>query len=213
MPCYRPLLGHRSSKLNENGKSIITFSAHQAYKDLPVMIPCGQCIGCKTDKSNEWAARCYHEARMHKDNCFVTLTYDPINIPEGGTLVKSDLQKFMKRLREKYEHPIRFFACGEYGDAFNRPHYHLLLFGHDFSDKRLHSRNKKPGQHLYRSDTLELLWPQGFSTIGLFDIASAKYVAAYTAKKVIGKEQHEHYKGKLPEFALMSRTRDWVGNG
>jgi len=215
MPCYRPIQGHRSAKLNENGKSIITFSAHDAYKDLPVTIPCGHCIGCKTERTNEWAARCYHEAKMHKANSFLTLTYDDEHVPPGGTLVKEHLQNFMKRFRtEIWPEQIRFFGCGEYGEKLSRPHYHLLVFGHDFPDKLLHTRNKKSGQYLYRSATLEKLWPSGFSTIGLFDLASAKYVAAYTAKKITGSAAEAHYKGKLPEFALMSRNpgigRAWL---
>jgi hypothetical protein len=68
---------------------------------------------------------------------FVTLTYntDIVPITKKGymTLDKTDIQKFIKRLR-KYEHkngntnPLKYYACGEYGTNKQRPHYHLILF-------------------------------------------------------------------------------------
>ncbi|QXP08133.1 MAG: replication initiator protein [Arizlama microvirus] len=224
MPCYRPLLGHRSQKSSENGKRPISFKIHEAFADLPVMVPCGKCIGCKTDKATEWAARCYHESKMHKHSYFVTLTYDEQNIPSGGTLVKQHLQDFLKRLRRQNpEEKIRYYSCGEYGSKGSRPHYHLLLFGHDFNgsnpdpfnlDLKLHTRHKQPGQQLYTSESLKTLWPHGFSTVGEFSQATALYVAKYSMKKITGVAATYHYEGRLPEFALMSLKpgigADWI---
>lgn len=214
MPCYRPLLAHRAIVAGENGKRPLTFKSREAYTDLPVMVPCGKCIGCKTDKTNEWAARCYHESKMHKENCFLTLTYNNENLPPGGTLVKEHLQSFMKSLRQEiYPNLIRFYGAGEYGDKLSRPHYHILVFGHSFPDRKLHALNRKQDQQLFISDTLGRLWKKGFHLIGHLDLASAKYVAAYTAKKITGEKAESHYNGKLPEFALMSRRpgigHDW----
>jgi len=215
MPCYRPFLAHRSTVMGENGKKPLTFKSSEAYTDLPVMVPCGKCIGCKTDKTREWTARCVHESKMHDEKCFLTLTYNNENLPEGGTLVKKDLQDFMKRLREKIEPiKIRFYGCGEYGNKLSRPHYHVLIFGYSFPDRRLHAINKKPGQQLFTSDELGKLWTKGFHLIGNFEQASAQYVCGYTAKKITGEDADEHYQGKLPEFALMSRRpgigHDWI---
>ena len=97
-----------------------------------VEIPCGHCLECRLEYSRQWANRCILEAQEHDQNCFITLTYDDLNIPvvddvnpETGevtkfkTLVKRDLQLFMKRLRSKLDEKnikIRFFAAGEYGD-------------------------------------------------------------------------------------------------
>jgi hypothetical protein len=223
MPCYRPLLGHRGLKTSENGKRPISFDIHEAFQDLPVMVPCGKCIGCKTDKAREWAARCYHESKLHKENYFLTLTYREENLPPGGTLVKEDLQKFFKRLREANpDEKIRYYACGEYGAEGTRPHYHVLLFGHGFSrpshnnpdtDLSLYRRNQ-PGQSLYTSKSLEKLWPHGFSTVGEFSQHTAMYVAKYAIKKITGIEAAAHYNGRLPEFAVMSLKpgigHDWI---
>ena len=58
---------------------------------------------------------------------------------QHSTLVKRDLQLFLKRLRKKLvktygkdkKFRIRFIGCGEYGGTFGRPHYHLVIFGMD----------------------------------------------------------------------------------
>lgn len=206
MPCYRPFLAHRSTTPGKSGKMPLTFKASEAYTDLPVVVPCGKCIGCKTDKANEWAARCVHESKMHDENSFITLTYNQDHLPKDGSLDKKHFQDFMMRLRNSlYPKQIRYFACGEYGENFSRPHYHCLLFGHVFPDCVLHNRGRKPDQHQYKSEILSNLWGKGFVTVGKVDVASCKYVAAYTAKKITGELAPDHYKGKLPEFALMSR--------
>ena len=73
---------------------------------------------------------------MHEDNCFITLTYDDENIPWDGSLNKQHFQAFMKRLRwHNKEKKIRYFHVGEYGEQLSRPHYHALIFNHDFDDK------------------------------------------------------------------------------
>jgi hypothetical protein len=41
----------------------------------------------------------------------------------------------MKRLRKKYSHKkLSFYHCGEYGEKQGRPHYHAIIFNHQFSD-------------------------------------------------------------------------------
>ena len=47
-------------------------------------------------------------------------------------------KKFMKRLRKRFKGKrIRFYMCGEYGEQFDRPHFHACIFGVDFPDKVL----------------------------------------------------------------------------
>lgn len=204
MPCFKPLHGYRSIIPNESGKYSIVFKPRQGYIDLLMDVPCGRCIGCRKDRVNSWMLRCLHEASLYKDNCFITLTYN--KVPEGGSLVKKDFQDFMKRLRKRFcDHKIRFFHCGEYGDNFNRPHYHACLFNFDFPDK--FPFKKKGKFQLYRSPTLEKLWPWGYSAIGDVTQESAAYVAGYVNKKLLGKDEDlaAHYQGRLPEYVTMSR--------
>lgn len=119
----------------------------------------------------------------------------------------------MKRLRKNIEpEKVRFFACGEYGSQKGRPHYHACLFGNDFPDRKLW--RVKKGVPLYRSSTLERLWPAGFSTIGDVTFESAAYVARYIMKKRLGKDAEEFYesRGVIPEFQLMS-LKPGIGAG
>ena len=99
MPCYHPMQGYRS---RADGKTIV-FNPTHGWVDRPLTIPCGQCVGCRLERSRQWAVRCVHEASLHEDNCFITLTYNNESLPEDGSLNKKHFQDFMKRLRKKYK--------------------------------------------------------------------------------------------------------------
>jgi len=153
---------------------------------------------------------------MHAFNCFVTLTYSDEFLPADGSLRKRDTQLFMKRLRKHCNdhlggHKLRFLLCGEYGDSTHRPHYHALLFGMDFPDKKKHSTNKR-GNPLYVSETLDKLWGLGHCYIGALTKESAGYTCRYALKKVNGDRAEDHYKGREPEFIVMSR-KPGIGAG
>jgi len=151
-----------------------------------------------------------HEAMMHNNNCFITLTYNDENIPPQGSLRKMDFQKFFKRLRqhlvrENCKIPLRYYQCGEYGEKLGRPHYHAIIFGYDFPDKYVWcTRNN---YKFYRSQLLEKLWQYGHSLIGDATYDTSAYVARYVTKKITGDKSSNHYNGKLPEYNTMSRRR------
>ncbi len=128
---------------------------------------------------------------MHEDNCFITLTYNEENLPEDGSLVKEHFQKFMKKLRKKNKHKIRYYQCGEYGENLQRPHYHACLFGHDFADKEFFQH--KNGNDLHTSAELDNTWAKGFATIGNMTFETAAYTARYIMKKITGDDAHAHY--------------------
>lgn len=239
MPCYKPLEAWFGTETNPSGKRSIVFDKSRAmFPGDPLTLPCGQCTGCRLERSRQWAIRCVHEAQMHQDNCFVTLTFSPEALarrsPRIGadrslpgspySLDKRDFQTFMKRLRKHFNGKrVRYFQCGEYGEQYGRPHYHAILFGLDFSDKQLF-RLTKTGERLYRSPTLEKLWPYGYSTIGNVTFESAAYVARYVMKKAAGDLVRDRYMGAdletgelvpilEPEYCTMSRrpgiAADW----
>lgn len=174
-------------------------------------LPCGQCVGCRLERSRQWAMRCMHEASLYDLNCFVTLTYSDEEVPVRGQLVYKDFQRFMRSLRKRTGMKIRFFMCGEYGELNARPHFHALLFGYDFLDK-VKFKRQEHGQWLYRSPFLESVWTRGMSLIGALTFESAAYVARYCMKKVTGPGATEHYLRRdefgtfslQPEFARMS---------
>lgn len=201
--------GYRSLFKNASGKRSIVFSLKSGYSDMKVTLPCGQCIGCRLDRSRQWAIRCMHEASLYTRNCFITLTFNDKYVTDS--LDKRDFVLFMKRLRKKFGQGVRYFHCGEYGELLQRPHHHACLFNFDFPDKVLFSVNR--GVPLYRSALLEKLWPFGFCTVGSVTFESAAYVARYVTKKITGKLAESHYQGKVPEYVTMSRrpgiARKW----
>jgi len=180
---------------------------------MPIEVRCGQCIGCRLDRSRQWAVRIMNEAQLHENSVFVTLTYSPENLPPGATLRKRDFQLFMKRLRKHYGQPVRYFHCGEYGEQLRRPHYHAVLFGVHFDDQEL-LKTTPAGNKLYRSETLDRLWGHGHASVGALTFESAAYTARYILKKVLGESAEKHYQrvelstGEIiqlePEYVTMS---------
>lgn len=210
--CYRPISAYQTAD------GSVLFSARSGA-DRELTLPCGACIGCRVDRAREWSLRCVHEAQLHRANCFVTLTYRPDALPPGGSLRYRDFQLFMKRLRKRLGVPVRFFVCGEYGEALSRPHYHACLFGVEFPDRRPVSYLGRPGS--YRSALLDHLWGHGHCHIGELNVRSAAYAARYVLKKVTGRAAPEHYRvvdrdgcvvDRAPEFARMS-LRPGIGAG
>lgn len=178
-------------------------------------VPCGGCIGCRIERARQWSVRIMHETQMHTKNSFITLSYAPEKLPPLGSLDITHFQKFMRRMRKRLpETKIRFFHCGEYGEKLQRPHYHAILFGVDFSGDRYHWTMRN-GYPVWRSATLENLWPHGYSEIGTVTSKSANYVARYIFKKVNGDRGADHYTrtdpttGEMvpiqPEYVTMSR--------
>lgn len=203
MPCYHPMLAYRSRTRNENGSWPIVFNPNDGHSDLRVELPCGKCIGCRLEKSRQWAIRCEKELKEHDESCFLTLTYDDKWLPKGSTLHPPDFTNFMKKFR-RFLDPlrIRFFQCGEYGEL-GRPHHHAIIFGYDFKDKELYKDNY--GNPLYTSNQLNALWGLGYATIGSVTFESCAYVARYVLKKIYGEKSDEHYAGRKPEYVTMSR--------
>ena len=201
MPCYHPLKGW-----HQPFTKLITFKYAQS-NGIPYTVPCGQCLGCRLDKSRQWAMRCMHEASLHDENSFITLTYDDSHITKNNSLIKKHFQDFMKRLRKKNKNKIRYYHCGEYGDLNARPHYHAILFNKDFPDK-IPLNNKKD---LFTSEELHTTWNKGFVTTAIVNFDTCAYVSRYIMKKQNGEKAITHYVNKetgeqiLPEYSTMSR--------
>jgi len=210
MPCYFPL--QATFTVRGDGKKDIVFSYANARAfalgvklvgDSNLSIPCGRCMGCRLEKSRQWAVRCVHESKCFDDNCFVTLTFSPEHVPQDGSLCRKHVQDFLKRLRFRFsDRKIRVFYCGEYGDKLGRPHYHLCLFNLDFPDRVKFKRVND--FWYYNSAILSDLWPFGHSTVCDFSFETAAYVARYCTKKINGSQAVDHYGGRVPEFAGMS---------
>lgn len=199
MKCEQPVQAWKSRTLTKNGKEKLVFNRKAGYGQS-MLLPCGHCYSCAIVKSNQWAVRAMHEAGEHEENAFITLTYNNSNLPLGGgkvpTLHKPDVQKFIKRYRKR-GHDFRYIFGAEYGDRNGRPHYHGLVFGHQFKDLVRLARTRTPNKNpkpLHMSPTLQELWPQGFNSIGELTFQSAAYVARYCSKKSYGAEAFDKYK-------------------
>lgn len=96
-----------------------------------IFVKCGKCYQCLSSKRNEWTFRIMEELKVNTNAWFLTLTYSDENLPiKDGvpTLQKTDVQKFIKRLRKKETDQVRYYLTGEYGEQSKRPHYHAIIF-------------------------------------------------------------------------------------
>lgn len=121
-------------------------------------VPCGKCYHCRETMQNEWVTRMWHETQVHKYVYFTTLSYhgyyayedvpdklrdafwhlDKLNKTENlvysPCLVRLEhLQMFVRNLRNDLrasgrDSKIVYYACGEYGKTYGRPHFHLIIW-------------------------------------------------------------------------------------
>lgn len=163
-------------------------------------VPCSKCNFCLKKRRSQWSFRLYQELKVSATASFVTLTYAPdflvydVNSKQP-TLEKSHLQLFLKRLRyydqKVWPSNIRYYAVGEYGGLFDRPHYHLILFN----------------LHPDLTNELPKIWGMGHVHVGKVEHASIAYVTGY----VISSPDDRNDVRTFP-FALMSRGRGGLGS-
>lgn len=154
----------------------------------PIQVPCGYCMACRIAKTREWTVRLIHELSCWDKSSFVTLTYDDEHMPADGSIHKIELQNFFKRLR-KDVNSIKYYACGEYGDITNRPHYHAIIFGVNYDENELINEN----------------WKKGFIQTGTVTADSCQYVCGYIRKKLNGDYAKVAYGPREIPFALQSK--------
>lgn len=227
------IMPHDVSVIRRRGADWVPFAADSIpewldvsdFRSFPIDIPCNHCVECRLHFSRSWATRMMLEQQYHEQSWFITLTYDDKHIPlsyypdpDTGeampvqTLEKKALQDFMKRLRDHYSRltggdKLRYYAVGEYGDSSHRPHYHLVVFGLNLSEKDLtHLKNSALGFPYYASKLVESCWTFGYSMVCAVTWESCAYVARYCMKKLSGdfKDFYQAFNIQ-PEFSLMSR--------
>lgn len=121
-------------------------------KDAFRHVPCGACPKCIKQRISHWSVRLDNHLKVVTNPLFVTLTYATPHLKwhtgamcdldsgyqDPPSLYKRDVQLFMKKLRKSYaklsSKKISYYAVGEYGTKYGRPHYHILLFNMDFPD-------------------------------------------------------------------------------
>ena len=182
------------------------YGSVKLYMDS-LQLPCGNCLGCRIDKLTLWTARCNYE-QIKGANAFVTFTYDDYHLPynDGSlfpTLKQEHFHKYMDNIRHKIKSmPIlppycrkdfSYFASGEYGDTFNRPHYHVLFFGLDFmAFKKL----------------FDTTWKNGFIKSLPLTSGGVRYVVDYFTKNLVtGEKAEKEYDNKGIERPFKSSSR------
>lgn len=187
MACYRPI---PALQRGPGQKPTLWPLRGEHGEEANLSLPCGRCIGCRAARATQWAQRCHHEASQWAQNTFLTLTYADEHLPADGHLDAVALQRFFKRLRKRVTSgdrriqsdprgTVRYFACGEYGERNNRPHYHAFIFNCGFGS----DSSRGVGKDLYEAEVLDELWKFGRHTFGPATAAAANYIAQYTLKK------------------------------
>lgn len=214
MTCYHP------SRVTIGRKSFAHVGRYVADR---VVVPCGSCLGCRTDQARGWAIRLVHEGMTTTPAWMLTMTYRPEEIPEHGSLFPRDVTLFIKRLRRSSPaERISYYAAGEYGERTDRPHYHMVLFGARLLDREV--QTYRHGAPVFISESIDAAWGKGLCEFTGLTYGAARYVAGYVRKKVRQRDEPEHYTRVVPhtgelvelqrEFGRMSRRpaigRRWI---
>lgn len=157
---------------------------------VPFPVPCGRCKACRAERAREWSLRMMHESYYHERCVFVTLTYK--ELPAYASLEKEELVKFFKRVRKALEpsgRKFKYYACGEYGEQYDRPHYHVIFFGLSVHDYEL----------------FKVCWTKGFVCVKPFTGSRARYTANYVQKKLYKMAADQIYGKRQPDFQLVSK--------
>lgn len=231
MPCISPLIAHQ----RPDGSVKIISGWRKALHDVHLRmagnlaLPCGTCSQCRLERARQWAMRIVAEVQFHPPGTswFLTLTYRDEKLPprvdgaDRHTLRPKDLQDFWKRLRRHM--PVRYFACGEYGERTLRPHYHACVFGLELSDLQPLSGSSvanqaydpldpyhRPPDGLRFSPMLNRVWTHGMVALGTVTFESASYVANYAQKRLYGKLKpvHETYQAEFSRCSLRPAIGD-----
>jgi hypothetical protein len=193
-----------------------TSPTKQRINGKDIIHKCGQCTACRITYRAAWKWRILNEMNEHKEHSFITLTYAQEHLPLGldvdgapiGVLDKNELTRFWQRLREATGTNFRYFACGEYGDKGDRPHYHAILYGISFTERDAIEEAWQTNVGTRKNPRYE---PTGFVDTSYVTTARAGYVAKYTLKRL--GESQQCIGSKPEEFAVMSRGGQTGGIG
>lgn len=162
-----------------------------------MIVPCNRCWQCLVRNMYQWKFRLMEEQKSSVSSFFCTLTYNETTVPKSRngllTLLKTDVQKFLKRLRKYQEknykdYPkIKYFLCGEYGTETMRPHYHAIFFNVHPEMTKIYNlfNEEQKGVRLvtenYRSNFVEI-WGLGNVDIAPAEAGSIAYTVSYMLK-------------------------------
>lgn len=164
-------------------------------KKVGFTVRCGKCEPCIEHNVLEWAVRLQSEYDKCLTAYYIDLTFNDEHVKKYPKLDKSQFQRFLKRLMNfntrgvpkyaksvkvskiKGKHPkIKYFATGEYGTKFFRPHWHLILINF-------------PYNQIDTEKLIDLAWNEsdvsiGFDKCGYLKEGGIFYVVDYLFKNL-----------------------------
>jgi len=171
---------------------------------------CGKCLPCLMRRKAQWSFRIQAEARNAFSSYFVTLTYDDKHVPIGDyqlsgnkldhklfiqNLKKLETQKVLstrklgssEELRRKLlfipeDEKFRYYGVIEYGDRFQRPHLHYIIF------------------NIVDRSNIGRAWNRGISQVDECNVNTIDYVLKYMLKHVDKKDDE-----RQREVSFMSK--------
>lgn len=185
------------------------FDQARDWRGNQIPIPCGVCLNCKRDRISLLEQRAKYEFNNHSSSCFVTFTYDDYHIPvmpgfNRPTLLRRDFEKYIDTVRHSLKKSVirflpdvdvnfSFLACGEYGDKFKRPHFHIIFFGLPYKKCKSFLQN---------------YWHFGAIDVRPVNTGAIRYVIKYLSKQQKGNNLDAQYfdNGLEPPFVCHSRS-------
>lgn len=198
MGCTRPIR-IRNKKFNKSGK-IWRRGEREEY----LIVPCGQCINCRTKRRNELETMLNLEMKNYKGVAvFGTLTYtDEYLMQKGRSVIDqvqnipftanhNDFTKFMKRLRinlerKGYKQKLKYVYCTEYGDIGRRCHMHFIIFG---LTGNMRGEIQRAWRDYYVINGVRKKYPIGIVQADDIKAGGLRYVIKYMDYAPIGTEQ------------------------
>jgi len=199
----------------EDGKPIYGFGAG-----------CGKCLVCLKKRKSAWSFRLQEEQLDSFSSAFVTLTYNDRFLPFGetgptgnkqdhfhfikwlkyyekdlrlkrrGSISEGELER--KRLGIKEDKPLKYYGIIEYGDQFNRPHMHYIIYNvKDWENIKLAwSSQVKQGSKYYPGESM------GRIEVDECNVNTIDYVLKYITKH---DPQDGDFEDKEKELSFMSK--------
>ena len=208
-------------------------------KSIPgsIQVPCGKCFACRSRKKSQSVFRIdAHRRFSQSKNCFfVTLTYADEFVPYSyqkvdyrtGELLEeinsdtpilnpNDIVRFFKRFRRYSDAKVKYFYVGEYGDKFDRPHWHIILhtdlnwyetkeaIKHAWSVST-YTGDLRPGSFIVCGDYTTFRRSIGRISVSSVTMRRIRYCAKYVVKD-------NNSSALVPKFARWSKKYgiDWL---
>lgn len=163
---------------------------------------CGTCSECLEKKPKDWAVRgfLHHSMRPELPAYFITFTYDEEHNP--GIVYKAIAQALKKRFAYHVGYGYKSIMCGEYGELYGRPHYHMCVWLDEHANFDYNCGNNDIDAYNPPDD----IWPYGKIDVRPLTPERVAYTCGYEVKN--GKVKARDRKGPdgayLP-FNLMSK--------